>query len=40
MITPYGVNVGVDVNHYRPMSCEKMLYYSNLTDKCSYYYDK
>lgn len=31
MIKPYGVNVGVDVNHYRPMSYEKMDYYSNLT---------
>ena len=31
MIKPFGVNVGVDVNHYRPMSYEKMDYYSNLT---------
>ena len=30
-IKPYGLNVGVDVNHYRPMSYEKMVYYSNLT---------
>jgi calcineurin-like phosphoesterase family protein len=30
-IKPYGVNVGVDVNHYRPMSYERMIYYSNLT---------
>ena len=30
-IKPYGLNVGVDVNHYRPMSYEKMMYYANLT---------
>lgn len=30
-IKSYGLNVGVDVNHYRPMSYEKMIYYSNLT---------
>ena len=24
-IKPYGLNVGVDVNHYRPMSYEKMM---------------
>ncbi len=30
-IKPYGVNVGVDVNHYIPMSYEKMVYYRNLT---------
>ena len=30
-IKPYGINVGVDVNHYRPVSYERMMYYGNLT---------
>lgn len=30
-IKPYGINIGVDVHHYRPVSYERMMYYSNLT---------
>ena len=30
-IKPYGINVGVDVHHYRPVSYERMMYYANLT---------